>query len=149
MLVKDTHGQVKGLCSENLVGYIFTIKGKVGWGEDHLFILFNNQSMLGLRCCVGFSLVVASRGYSPVVVCGLLITVVSLVTEHGLDGVWASVFVAHGLTRMAPGLSSCDAGFSCFRAGGIFQDQGLNPCLLRWQVDSLPLSHEESPLILF
>ena len=83
MLVKDTHGQVKGLCSENLVGYIFTIKGKVGWGEDHLFILFNNQSMLGLRCCVGFSLVVASRGYSLAVVLSLLIAMASLLAEHG------------------------------------------------------------------
>ena len=105
--------------------------------------------MLGLCCCVGFSLVVASRGYSPVAVRGLLITVPSLVAEHGLEGVWASVFVAHGLMRMASGLSSCDAGCSCSRAGGIFQDQGLNPCLLRWQVNSLPLSHEESLLILF
>ena len=34
--------------------------------------------------------------------------------------------------------------------GGIFPDQGLNPCLLHWQVDSLPLSHQESeaPLLL-
>ena len=46
MLVKDTRGQVKGLCSENLVGYIFTIKGKWDGGEDHLFfILFKNQSV--------------------------------------------------------------------------------------------------------
>ena len=28
---------------------------------------------------------------------------------------------------------------------GIFLDQGLNLCLLYWQVDSLPLSHQESP----
>ena len=28
--------------------------------------------------------------------------------------------------------------------GGIFPDQGLNPRLLHWQVDSLPLSHQES-----
>ena len=25
---------------------------------------------------------------------------------------------------------------------GIFPDQGLNPCLLHWQVDSLSLSHQ-------
>ena len=29
---------------------------------------------------------------------------------------------------------------------GIFLDQGLNLCLLRWQVDSLSLSHQGSPL---
>ena len=40
-------------------------------------------AVLGLRCCVGFSLVAASR---------LLIEVVSLVAQ-------ASVFVAHGLSR--------------------------------------------------
>ena len=28
---------------------------------------------------------------------------------------------------------------------GLFPDQGLNPCLLHWQVDSLPLSHQRSP----
>ena len=38
MLVKDTRGQVKGLCSENLVGYIFT-KEKWDGGEDHLFFI--------------------------------------------------------------------------------------------------------------
>ena len=30
--------------------------------------------------------------------------------------------------------------------GGILQDQGLNPGLLHWQADSLPMSHQESPL---
>ena len=32
---------------------------------------------------------------------------------------------------------------------GIFLDQGLNLCLLHWQVDSLPLSHQGSPVHLF
>ena len=43
-----------------------------------------------------------------------------------------SVVVAHGL--------------SCSKACGIFPDQGLNSCLLQWQVDSLPLSHQRSPV---
>ena len=30
-------------------------------------------------------------------------------------------------------------------ACGIFLDQELNPCLLHWQVDSLPLSHMGGP----
>ena len=34
---------------------------------------------------------------------------------------------------------------SCSSACGIFLDQGSNPCLLHWQVDSLPLSHQGSP----
>ena len=28
---------------------------------------------------------------------------------------------------------------------GIFSTQGSSPCLLHWQVDSLPLSHQGSP----
>ena len=33
-------------------------------------------------------------------------------------------------------------GLSCSSACGIFPDQGLNPCLLHGQADSLPLSHQ-------
>ena len=36
-------------------------------------------------------------------------------------------------------------GISCSVACGIFPDQGLNPCSLHWQADSLPLSHQGSP----
>ena len=38
-------------------------------------------AMLGLHCCTNFSLVAVSRGYSLVVVHGLLISVASLVVE--------------------------------------------------------------------
>ena len=41
--------------------------------------------MLGLLCCMGFSLVAANGGYYLVMVLGLLIAVASLVTEHGLS----------------------------------------------------------------
>ena len=40
--------------------------------------------VLSLRCCMGCSLVVVSRGYSVVAVCGLLIVVASLFVENGL-----------------------------------------------------------------
>ena len=53
---------------------------------------------------------------------GLLIDVDSLVLEHGLQGVWASVVVAH-----QP---------SCPMACGISLDQGWNLCPLHWQVDA-------------
>ena len=33
-------------------------------------------------------------------------------------------------------------GLSCSTAYGIFPDQGLNPCLSHWKVDSLLLSHQ-------
>ena len=46
---------------------------------------------LGARCCAGFSLVGARRGYPLVAVCGLLIAVASLVAERRLEGTQASV----------------------------------------------------------
>ena len=36
-------------------------------------------------------------------------------------------------------------GLSCSMVCGIFLTQGLSPCILHRQVDSLPLSHQESP----
>ena len=42
------------------------------------------MAVLGLHCCSGFSLAVASGGCSLVVVCRLGIAVASLVAEHGL-----------------------------------------------------------------
>ena len=38
---------------------------------------------------------------------------------------------------------------SCSVACGIFLNQGSNPYLLHWQADSLPLSHQGSPLCAF
>ena len=36
-------------------------------------------------------------------------------------------------------------GLSCSVACGIFPDQGWNLCLLHWQADCLPLSHQGRP----
>ena len=41
-------------------------------------------TVLGLRCCEGFSLVVAGGGYSLLVMRGLFIAAASLVAEHEL-----------------------------------------------------------------
>ena len=41
-------------------------------------------AVVGLCCCIGFSLAVARRSYFLVVVHGLLITVASLIAEHVL-----------------------------------------------------------------
>ena len=39
-----------------------------------------------------------------------------------------------------------NTGMRChFLLQGIFLTQGLNPCLLHWKTDSLPLSHQEIP----
>ena len=38
-------------------------------------------------------------------------------------------------------------GLTCSLACEIFPNQGLNPCLLHWQADSLLLSHQGSPYV--
>ena len=53
----------------------------------------------------------------------------------GICATWA---LEHKLNR-------CGTQASLFLAWGIFLDQGSNPCLLRWQADSLPLSHQGRP----
>ena len=57
-------------------------------------------AVLGLPCCIGFCLVVASRGCSPVALHGLLMAVASLV-EHVFWGTQGSVGVALGLGSCA------------------------------------------------
>ena len=52
---------------------------------------------------MGFSPVVARRGYTLVAVHSLVMAVASLVAEHGLWGMQASEVAAHGL-------SSCGSG---------------------------------------
>ena len=96
---------------------------------DRFFFFFRFLALLGLCCCKGLSLAAGSGGYSPVAMRRLLIAVASLV-EHWLQST-DSVIVAHGL--------------GCSAACGIFLDQGSNPCLQHWQVDSLTLSHQGSP----
>ena len=96
--------------------------------------------MLDLYCRKGFPLAAVSVGYSLIAVLGLLIA------EHRLLGVWASMVTAHGLHScgyQALGIASIVVayGLNCSTTCGIFPDQGLNPCLLHWQTDSLPLSH--------
>ena len=56
-----------------------------------------------------------------------------------------------GSVTGAPGLQSTGSvvvacGLSCSMACGIFPHQGLNPCLLYRQADSLSLSHQEAIL---
>ena len=44
-----------------------------------------------------------------------------------------------------PGATVVVRGLRCSKCG-VFPDQGLNQCLLRWQADSLLLSRQRSPL---
>ena len=82
-------------------------------------------SFLFLLCWV----FIALHGLFLVVVCGLFIEVGLLLWSTG------SVVVVHGP--------------SCSMACEIFLDQGLNPCPLHWQAGSHPLSHQQSPVIMF
>ena len=69
----------------------------------------------------------------------------SLCNKQGLLSSWdirASPCRARALEHR---LVIVERGLRCSKASGIFPNQGLNPCLLPWQVDSLPLSHQGSP----
>ena len=108
------------------------------------------MAALGLRCCVQAFSSCGERGLLFVAVCGLLITVASLVVEHGpqarrLQQLWhvGSVVVARGL--QSTGSVVVAHGLSCSVACGIFPDQGSNLCPLHWQADSQPLHHQGSP----
>ena len=92
---------------------------------NYLFI-YLSLAVLGLHCCMDFSLV-AELGPLFIAAWSLLIVVASPVAKQRLRGAGASEVVA------------------C----GIFPDQGSNPCLLHWQVDSFPWSHEGSPGVSF
>ena len=78
-----------------------------------------------------------------------LVAVASLVVEHSLESMWASVMQRMGLVvavyRFLNTGSIAVHELSCSMACGIFLEQGWNPCLLNWQVDSLLLSHQGSP----
>ena len=80
----------------------------------------------------------------------LLMGVQTTTCLHGQSLSCVFFFETHGLwpTRLlhpwdSPGKST---RVGChFLLQGIFQTQGSNPCLLHWQADSLPLSHQGSP----
>ena len=97
------------------------------------------SAVLGLCRCPGFSLVVASEGYSP--------AVSSLTVEHRFQGARTSVVVAPGF--QSTGSIVVVPRPICSVACGIFPEQGSNSCLQHWQVDSLSLSCQESPEFLF
>ena len=101
------------------------------------------MAVLGLQWCVGFALVAVSRCYSLVdFSCG------GWALGHaGFSscGAWAQLQIRGSRTQSIIVVQE----FIFFEACGIFPDQGLNLCLLHWQVDSLPLSHWGSPQLYF
>ena len=133
-----------------------TLAWEIPWTEEpgrlHDLVTKNNNKQQFIFGCAGSSLLSVgflqlwrvSGGYSPVVMCRLLIEVVSFVAEHGLEGTRASVVAAHRL-------QSADSvvvlhGLSCPRVCGILPVQGLNPCLLHLQGRlSTPWTTREAP----
>ena len=88
-------------------------------------------------------LAAGSRNSSLAVVCGLLLAAASPAAEHWALGCSGSVIAAPRLWSTGSILGA--HGLSCFKASGIFPDQRSNPCLLHWQTDSSPRSHQEKP----
>ena len=89
--------------------------------------------MLGPHCCVGFSLVVESRAYSLLVVCGLLTEVAPLVMELGSVGFSTCGMWAQQLRLLGSGAQSqltVGHGLSFSAACGILPDQGSKLCPL-------------------
>ena len=70
-----------------------------------------------------------------------LTAVASLTAERGLSGAWASVAAVPGSRAQAQDTAH---GLSGSAASGISRIQRSNSHLLRWRVDSLPLSHQGS-----
>ena len=106
----------------------------------YLFIYFTVLAVLGLLCCAGLSLVVASRGLSLVVMHKLFIVVASPITYtlefHIHPRVW---------TLECPGFSNSVHRHGCSMARGVFQDKDQShvSCTGRW---TLSLSHWGSPI---
>ena len=94
--------------------------------------------------CVPHRLFSSCHEWQLLFVAGLLTVVASLILEHGLWGIWALVVAIPGL--QSTGSIVAAHRLSCFVACGIFPDQGSNPCFLHLQADSLPLSHQGSPM---
>ena len=88
------------------------------------------MAVLGLRFCARAFSSCGKRGPLFIAVRGPLTIAAFLVGSTGSRRA-GSVVVAHGP--------------SCSAAGGIFPDQGSNPCPLHWQADSQPLHQQGSP----
>ena len=90
------------------------------------------MTVLGLRCCAGFSLVAVRGATLP------LQSTVSRALQ----------FQQSWLRTLELRVNSCGPrGLHWSEACGTLSDQGSNSCLLYWQAGSLPLSHQESPCI--
>ena len=105
-------------------------------------------AILGLYCCMGF-LLLWQVGLLSKLCAGFSLWWL-LVAELGLQGPWASVVSAHGLSSWGSrgpehSLSSCVSQAQLLHGMWDLLGSGTEPCLLYWQANSLPLSHQGSP----
>ena len=109
------------------------------------FYLIYFLTVLDLLCCMGFSLVAASRVCSFILVCRLFLLQSTGYSALGLQELShvGSVVMIFGLWSTGSILRSM--GLVTPRHMGIFLDQESNWCLLHWQADSFPLRHQGSP----
>ena len=90
-------------------------------------------AVLGPCCCMCFFCPCGER----VLLCSC--SAKALIAEASRCRAWA----------LGHGLSGCGAGLSCSSTCGTFWHQGSNPCLVHWQADSLPLSHQGGLVFFF
>ena len=84
---------------------------------------------------------------------GFSLAAASLVAERRLWSIWASVTAAYGLgscSSQAPAHRPSSRAAQTPLLCGVWDlpGQGPNPCLLCWQADSFPPSHQGSPMYL-
>ena len=97
--------------------------------KETFFFFFNFWLRWVFTAEPELSVVAVTGGSSLVVLLRLLIAVASPVAGPGL------YIAGSAIWHMGLGTKAC----------GIFQDQGSNPCPLRWQEDSQPLTTREVP----
>ena len=107
-----------------------------------------------LRCCVEFSLVLASKGYSWLQCMGFPFVITSRCRAQVPEYVWASVVAAQELSSCSSHNLECRSvvaiqGPSFSVICGIYPDRESNLCLLHWQADWLPLSHQGAWIVSF
>ena len=101
------------------------------------------MAVLGLHCYAGFSPLAAGGAPLQLECVDFSLRWLLLCGAQALGCIWASAVAAPRL--WSTGSVVVVHRLSCSTACGIFLDQGSNPCLLHWQADSLPLSHQTSP----
>ena len=134
--VHPPHCQLYQHCLQSGCCFMWSFFFKVYLKKCYLLM-----AVLGLDCCLGFSVVAARWGCSH---CGVWASGCS-----GFSGCRAQTperesFSSWGAQAPEPRLSR-GARLSCSASCGVFLAQGLNPWPLHWQMDSWPLSHQGIP----